>query len=156
MVEGTYPPIPLPPTAAEGEPVQRFGLRLLMFVVTERVTATLSDEQLTLASYVVPVAMWGRGKDGTDLTVVENVRTAAALIAEALRTRSKLAEVDARQAAGRPTPDTSGVDGSLAPLLPSPDRNPLPPFEYAEVPQRGKSALRKDWLIETAGDKIKF
>jgi len=91
-----YPPLPYPPNADLGEGLHHYGIRLLMFVVETDITATMSDIELELAHYVVPFAISNRGKDGTDVLVVERIRVASALIVVTLSTRRLFEAEDAK------------------------------------------------------------
>lgn len=166
-----YPALPTPPHAELGEAAQRYGVRLLMFVVETQVTATMSEAELELAAYVVPVAMWGKGKDGTDLLVVEAIRAAASLVTAALARSRKLTaeEETAREAKA----DQSVEGGQKSPLLPSPSHNPPPANarqvdDWEEYQRRAEDSpqwkkyiegrTKGEWEIPMAkpGDKIRF
>lgn len=159
-----YPPLPMPPSAEVGEPLHRYGIRLLMFVVDVNITATMSEEELTLASYVVPIAVSNRGKDGTDLKVVENIRKAADLISLTLRGRLKLAEEEAR--ATGPTVDTSREGGLPSLLRPPVHINPLPPSvtktpNWGEIQKEFDKHIHRftregEIPVEKPGDNIRF
>jgi hypothetical protein len=177
-----YPPLPFPPNATIGEALHHYGIRLLMFVVDTNITATMSDIELELAHYVVPFAFAQRGKDGTDLIVVERVRAAAHLIMLTLIGRRKAEEAEAREAT---QPIDGGVEGGAAvPNAYAPLRNPQPPVEKVDwdevrklfqkdksfqdyigkvkdlYPERGDEwmrRLRQDEIpMDKPGDKIRF
>lgn len=166
-----YPTLPTPPHAELGEGTQHYGVRLLMFVVETQVTATMSESELELAAYVVPVAMWGKGKDGTDLLVVEAIRAAAALVSAALL---RLRKLTAEEETAREAKAAQAVEGGQkSPLLPSPKGQPPPAHarqaddweEYqrrAEADPQWKKYIegrtKGEWEIPMSkpGDKIRF
>lgn len=127
----SYSRLPEPPTAYVGESLANYGTRLLMFVVCHQVTATMSDRELELAEHFAPMALWGRGRDGTDLLVVERIRDARTLIAAAVKGRLKLAESSQPPAAGAGSPSVQPPEGPMAKLRHSPDNNPQPPVTHA-------------------------
>jgi len=112
----TYPPLPTIAPAQPGETLQGFGCRILAFVLTERVTATLTDEQLELADHVYPLAI---ANPEILITAVDRLADARREILRALAGR-KADRAASQPAASLPAPVHSRPGGVTARLQPKP------------------------------------
>jgi hypothetical protein len=108
--------LPTPDNPTPGETLQGYALRLLSFVVTTGITATLNDRQLELADHFYPLAI-----ANPDLLPAtrEQFTASRRQIMSALAYRKNLTSTPAEpdpQPAGREKP----AAGPMAPLRPSP------------------------------------
>ena len=137
-----YPRIPDPPIADPLDSAASYGLTLLAFVVRERVTVTLSDEQIALALHVAPIASACTVQISPDkVRTVDHRVQAADAVAEAVRDLSLTARLrerqrtqDASAAAPAAACTTAGPQpGSRVPRVPIAPTEP-PAGNYADAP----------------------
>jgi hypothetical protein len=130
MNAAAYRPLPLPPAPSSDITVTGYGLQLLTFLLAERCTATMSDDQLELADHAAAIAVRGAGTYAP--TMFDQVSDARHLIASTLRARATL-EPGAPVLIGTPAdrPNT----GPMAPLQDVPIvRPPAPSYARPVAP----------------------
>jgi hypothetical protein len=125
-----YRPLPLPPAPSGDVTVSGYGLQLLAFLMSERCTATCTDDQLELADHAAAIAVRGAGTYAP--TMFDQVSDVRHLIASTLRARA-LPDQGAPPLVGTPAerPNT----GPMAPLQDAPIvRPPAPSYARPVAP----------------------
>lgn len=107
--------------ALAGETLQAFGVRVLIFVLVHRVTATLTDTELELADHVYPFAI---ARPDIDAHIVDQLSDVRHQILSALRVRRA---IEAPIVTVPATPDTKPNIGPMARLQDAPIVRPPSP-----------------------------
>lgn len=119
--------LPNPPDRADSEPAGVYGLRVFVWIVAhDNLTATCSDDQLSLAAYA---AVGASAAPGYSECVYARLSAARHAIAAAQRRRDAYAAgVQRAGVSGTPTPDSDRPNaGPMAPLQDRPIVRPPNP-----------------------------
>jgi hypothetical protein len=116
-----YQPLPQPPKIGPDEPALAYGLRLFSFVLTEDVTATLSDVQLELAQHAAVAVVAAREMAPVALERIQQTRRLLALV---LTERARIHGYELEHGlSGEDLTDRPHA-GPMAPLTPAPQQQP--------------------------------